>query len=59
METERFRVQCGDCFGLCCTALAFSASSDFGHDKPEATPCRNLDKRVPLSDSRPAASKRL
>jgi len=43
METERFRVQCGDCFGLCCTALAFSASSDFGHDKPEATPCRNLD----------------
>lgn len=43
METERFRVRCTDCFGLCCTALAFSASSDFGHDKPEATPCRNLD----------------
>lgn len=43
MKTERFRVQCTNCFGLCCTALAFSASSDFGHDKQEATPCRNLD----------------
>lgn len=38
-----FQIDCTNCFGLCCTALAFSKSSDFGHDKPEATPCRNLD----------------
>jgi uncharacterized protein YjbI with pentapeptide repeats len=38
-----FQIDCTHCLGLCCTALAFSRSSDFGHDKPEATPCRNLD----------------
>ncbi|MCY1691068.1 hypothetical protein OVA29_10605 [Exiguobacterium sp. SL14] len=30
-----FQIDCTKCFGLCCTALAFSKSSDFGHDKPK------------------------
>ncbi|WP_086825735.1 pentapeptide repeat-containing protein [Allokutzneria sp. NRRL B-24872] len=35
---------CGNCFGLCCVALAFSASSDFAVDKPIGTPCANLQQ---------------
>ena len=33
---------CENCFGLCCVALSFAASSDFAFDKGEGTPCRNL-----------------
>lgn len=33
---------CGNCFGLCCVALAFTASADFAVDKDAGTPCRNL-----------------
>ncbi|MFF4529530.1 pentapeptide repeat-containing protein [Streptomyces sp. NPDC001407] len=33
---------CANCFGLCCTVPAFSASSDFAIDKPARTPCPNL-----------------
>lgn len=33
---------CGDCFALCCVALAFARSADFAHDKPAGEPCRNL-----------------
>ncbi len=33
---------CGDCFGLCCVALPFSASADFAFDKDAGTPCVNL-----------------
>ncbi|MCP3802090.1 pentapeptide repeat-containing protein [Allokutzneria sp. A3M-2-11 16] len=33
---------CGNCFGLCCVALAFSASADFAVDKPIGKPCANL-----------------
>ncbi|MEV8475059.1 pentapeptide repeat-containing protein [Streptomyces sp. NPDC051173] len=33
---------CGNCFALCCTVPAFSASSDFAIDKPARTPCPNL-----------------
>ncbi|WP_053362457.1 pentapeptide repeat-containing protein [Bacillus sp. FJAT-27251] len=33
---------CKNCFGLCCVALAFTASSDFAFDKDEGIPCRNL-----------------
>lgn len=33
---------CSKCFGLCCTALHLIASSDFPIDKPEGTPCMNL-----------------
>jgi hypothetical protein len=28
--------------GLCCVALPFSRSADFGHDKPAGEPCRHL-----------------
>lgn len=33
---------CANCFALCCTVPAFSASSDFAIDKPARTPCPNL-----------------
>ncbi|ARF57393.1 pentapeptide repeat-containing protein [Streptomyces gilvosporeus] len=33
---------CGSCFGLCCVALPFAASSDFAVDKEAGRPCRNL-----------------
>ena len=39
---ERLRPDCGSCFGLCCVALPFAASSDFAVDKVGGTPCRNL-----------------
>ncbi|WP_354638656.1 pentapeptide repeat-containing protein [Kitasatospora camelliae] len=45
-EPDRTRLNllsdCGSCFGLCCVALAFSASSDFAANKDAGTPCRNL-----------------
>ncbi|HEX4444934.1 MAG TPA: pentapeptide repeat-containing protein [Galbitalea sp.] len=34
---------CANCFGLCCTALAFSRSVDFPVDKAAGDPCVNLD----------------
>ena len=33
---------CSSCAGLCCVALAFSASADFAIDKPAGQPCPNL-----------------
>ncbi|MBM4476585.1 pentapeptide repeat-containing protein [Rhodococcus hoagii] len=33
---------CSSCFGLCCVALPFAASSDFAVDKAGGVPCRNL-----------------
>ncbi len=36
------RADCANCFGLCCVAPAFAASSDFAIDKPAGTPCPNL-----------------
>ncbi len=33
---------CESCFGLCCVALPFSASSDFAVDKEGGQPCHNL-----------------
>ncbi|MEV7782846.1 pentapeptide repeat-containing protein [Kitasatospora sp. NPDC088351] len=33
---------CGSCFGLCCVALPFAASTDFAVNKAAGTPCRNL-----------------
>jgi uncharacterized protein YjbI with pentapeptide repeats len=36
------RGDCGSCFGLCCVALPFTASTDFAVDKPAGTPCSNL-----------------
>lgn len=36
------RADCGSCFGLCCVALPFAASTDFALDKPAGQPCPNL-----------------
>jgi hypothetical protein len=36
------RADCGNCFGLCCVAPAFSASSDFAINKPAGHACPNL-----------------
>lgn len=36
------KADCARCFGLCCVALPFNRSSDFGVDKDAGTPCRNL-----------------
>jgi len=33
---------CAHCFGLCCVALAFSASADFAIDKPAGEACPHL-----------------
>lgn len=33
---------CANCFGLCCAALPFAASSDFAMDKNAGQPCPNL-----------------
>jgi uncharacterized protein YjbI with pentapeptide repeats len=33
---------CSECFGLCCVAPAFAASSDFAIDKPAGRACPNL-----------------
>ncbi|MDI3404704.1 pentapeptide repeat-containing protein [Streptomyces cavernicola] len=33
---------CSSCFGLCCVALPFAASSDFAANKAAGTPCGNL-----------------
>ncbi|MGO0062294.1 pentapeptide repeat-containing protein [Brevibacillus fluminis] len=33
---------CENCFGLCCVALPFAASSDFAVDKHAGQPCTNL-----------------
>lgn len=39
---KKLSADCEKCFGLCCVALSFTASSDFAFDKKEGTPCRNL-----------------
>lgn len=36
------RADCADCFGLCCVALAFTASADFAAGKDAGQPCTNL-----------------
>ncbi|MFD0693034.1 pentapeptide repeat-containing protein [Paenibacillus sp. GCM10027628] len=33
---------CENCFGLCCVALPFAASTDFATDKDAGKPCQNL-----------------
>jgi len=33
---------CEKCFGLCCVALPYAASSDFAMDKAAGQPCQNL-----------------
>ncbi|WP_237404695.1 pentapeptide repeat-containing protein [Actinacidiphila reveromycinica] len=41
-ERARLRADCGNCFGLCCVALAFTRSADFAADKDSGEPCRHL-----------------
>ncbi|MGE5372882.1 MAG: pentapeptide repeat-containing protein [Solirubrobacterales bacterium] len=43
-NTSRFHLQadCGNCFGLCCVALYFSASDGFPAEKEAGLPCANL-----------------
>lgn len=36
------RADCGNCYGLCCVALQFSASAGFPEDKPAGKPCIKL-----------------
>lgn len=40
---ELLRADCSNCFGLCCTALAFTRSADFAFDKASGEPCVNLE----------------
>ncbi|MBU3184043.1 pentapeptide repeat-containing protein [Clostridium estertheticum] len=39
---DNLRVDCKNCFGLCCVALYFSASEGFPIDKDAGRPCINL-----------------
>jgi uncharacterized protein YjbI with pentapeptide repeats len=39
---EQFRGKCEDCFGLCCVAPRFPASTDFAFSKEAGEPCPNL-----------------
>lgn len=39
---DELRADCGSCFGLCCVALAFTASADFAADKKAGEPCGHL-----------------
>lgn len=36
------QADCASCFGLCCVALPFAASTDFAMDKDGGSPCHNL-----------------
>lgn len=42
-DSTTFQADCENCFGLCCVALAFTASADFPVDKAGGVPCRNLE----------------
>ncbi|MEU6348520.1 pentapeptide repeat-containing protein [Streptomyces sp. NPDC047072] len=42
IELAELSGDCARCFGLCCVALPFAASTDFALDKPAGKPCPNL-----------------
>jgi hypothetical protein len=42
MNDVTFVADCEKCFGLCCTALSFERSDQFGHDKLGGQPCQFL-----------------
>ena len=44
MNDVTFVADCEKCFGLCCTALSFERSAQFGHDKLGGQPCQFLEK---------------
>jgi uncharacterized protein YjbI with pentapeptide repeats len=41
-DRRALRADCARCFGLCCVAPAFAASSDFAIDKPAGQACPHL-----------------
>lgn len=41
-ELSPLHADCENCFGLCCIALPYAASSDFAKDKAAGIPCSNL-----------------
>lgn len=40
--SSELRADCSSCVGLCCVALPFAASRDFGFTKEAGEPCRHL-----------------
>jgi uncharacterized protein YjbI with pentapeptide repeats len=44
VHAEALRADCARCFGLCCVAPAFSASSDFAIDKAAGQACPQLQE---------------
>lgn len=56
MEDATFAADCSKCFGLCCTALSFDRSEQFGHDKLAGQPCQYLqaDFRCRIHEKREA-----
>lgn len=44
MSFDNFKADCSKCFGLCCTALYFSANDGFPVDKEAGKPCINLQE---------------
>lgn len=42
ISRDILRSDCENCFGLCCVALSFAASTEFAFDKDKGTPCHNL-----------------
>lgn len=44
MSFNNFQADCSKCFGLCCTALYFSANDGFPVDKEAGKPCINLQE---------------
>ncbi|UZQ50035.1 pentapeptide repeat-containing protein [Clostridium kluyveri] len=47
--TKELRVDCKECFGLCCVALYFSASEGFPTNKGAGKPCINLQSNFNCS----------
>ncbi|MFD2647486.1 hypothetical protein ACFSX5_06705 [Devosia albogilva] len=45
VNSAPLEADCSRCFGLCCIALSFSRSEDFGHDKLAGEACHHLDRQ--------------
>ncbi|WP_025025638.1 pentapeptide repeat-containing protein [Caldalkalibacillus mannanilyticus] len=42
LNRDHLRIDCEQCFGLCCVALPFASSADFALDKNGGQPCQHL-----------------
>lgn len=58
-ENKELKIDCKKCFGLCCTALYFSASEGFPIDKEAGKPCINLQSDFTCSVHKNLRSKGL